>query len=313
MAGFLGSAVGSVPGVGDREKIASAPANGILKSTIPGEEEIPQPPESATLSPPSSPSGPTPLSRRLSFPRAGSYQEDWDPFPPLDQITFFDILESPLLSRQLERWQQTLSTHTEKVWKQREKIKSRGLTAKDRVVEEWRRRLPTPDEQLEKYRKRMRTSVDRLGAQWNDTKAVTLREKVSFIAGSLNIFISGYLIGAYPHNFYLWYTAQLLYFMPIRYYTYQKRGYHYFLVDLCYFVNLLLMISIWFFPESKRLFISTYCLAYGNNAVAIAMWRNSMVYHSLDKVTRSVVFGPPRMVCLQMLLYTDCVLVSSFT
>jgi len=73
--------------------------------------------------------------------------------------------------------------------------------------------------------------------------------------------------------------------MPIRYYTYHKRGYHYFLADLCYFVNGLCMLSIWVFPNSKRLFISTYCLAFGNNAVAIAMWRNSMVFHSLDKIT----------------------------
>ena len=132
----------------------------------------------------------------------------------------------------------------------------------------------------------MRENVDQLGKRWNDTKAVTSREKASFIAGVLNIFVSAYLIGAVPQYFYIWYTAQLAYFMPIRYYTYHAKGYHYFLADLCYFVNLLLMLVIWAFPNSKRLFISTYCLAYGNNAVAIAMWRNSMVFHSLDKVTR---------------------------
>lgn len=75
------------------------------------------------------------------------------------------------------------------------------------------------------------------------------------------------------------------YFMPIRWYKYHKIGFHYFLADLCYFVNMLLILSIWFFPQSKRLLISTFCLAFGNNAVAIAMWRNSLVFHSLDKVT----------------------------
>ena len=60
---------------------------------------------------------------------------------------------------------------------------------------------------------------------------------------------------------------------------------HYFLADLCYFVNMLLMLSIWIFPSSKRLFTATYCLAFGNNAVAIIMWRNSLVFHSFDKVT----------------------------
>lgn len=241
----------------------------------------------------SSPPSPAILARNASFSNSSSYQEDWEVFPPLDRLTVFDLLDNLALPQRLEKWQNTLSAQTDKVRRQREKLKSSGLNAKERVVEEWRRRVPPPDEQLDKYRTRVRVSVDRLGRRWHDTKAVTVREKVSFIAGVLNIFISGYLIGAYPELFYYWFTLQLCYFMPIRYYTYQKRGYHYFLADLCYFVNLLLLLTIWVAPRSKRLFISTYCLAYGNNAVAIAMWRNAMVFHSLDKVTRLVSFVPP--------------------
>ena len=232
------------------------------------------------------PPSPEGLSRTTSFANTDGDQDEWESFPPLERLTVFDILDNLALPQRLERWQNRLSAQTEKVRRQRERIKSSGLNAKDRVVEEWRRRLPPPDEQLDRYTKRIRASVDRLGAKWNDTKAVTLREKVAFIAGVLNIFISGYLIGAHPDYFYMWFTAQLCYFMPIRYYTYHKRGYHYFLADLCYFVNLLALFTIWVAPQSKRLFISTYCLAYGNNAIAIAMWRNSMVFHSLDKITR---------------------------
>lgn len=215
-----------------------------------------------------------------------SFQEDWETFPPLDKLTVFDVLSNLALPQRLEKWQDAITAQKEKVKRQREKLKSTGQNAKDRVLGEWRRRVPSSEEQLDKYRKRVRDSVDRLGTQWNDTATVTLREKVAFIAGVLNIFISGFLIGAYPEYFYFWYTGQLLFFMPIRYYKYHKRGYHYFLADLCYFVNLLAFLSFWIFPRSKRLFISTYCLTYGNNAVAIAMWRNSMVFHSLDKVTR---------------------------
>ncbi|PQE12932.1 f-box protein [Rutstroemia sp. NJR-2017a BBW] len=234
-----------------------------------------------TASTPGSPE----LSRRPSFSGSSSYQEDWEPWPPLDKITVFDLLDNFALPQQLEKFQRNLSMQTEKVRRQRDKLKTRSSHAKTRVVEEWRRRIPTADEQLDRYRKKMRESVDRLGTRWNDTKAVTLREKVSFICGVLNVLISGYLLGGYPEYFHWWYTAQLLYFMPIRYYTYHKRGYHYFLADLCYFVNFLCVLSIWVFPQSKRLFISTYCLVFGNNAIAIVMWRNSMVFHSFDKVT----------------------------
>jgi hypothetical protein len=257
----------------------------------------------------STPGSPYLLSRNASFSNSSSYQEDWEAFPPLEKITAFELLGNFDLPQQLERWQSKLAAQTEKVKKQREKLKMTSLSAKERVVDEWRRRVPTPDEQLEKYRRRMRTSVDRLGERWSDTKAVTLREKVSFIAGVLNIFISGYLVGAHPELFYYWFTAQFCYFMPIRYYTYHKRGYHYFLADLCYFVNFLLLLSIWVAPQSKRLFISTWCLAYGNNAVAIAMWRNSLVFHSLDKVTRSVCLTRSVSIllkCVTVSLSTSC-------
>ena len=241
-----------------------------------------------TPNPYSTPGTPGLVSRSPSFSSSFLYTEgeDDESMPPLDRLTVFDFLENLALPQRLERLQSSLATQTEKVRRQQQRLKSSSRTTKDKLVDQWKRRVPTPDEQLDKYRRRMRDSVDRFGKKWTDAQAVTIREKAAFIAGVLNILISGFLVGAYPEWFHIWYTAQLCYFYPIRFYTYHKRGYHYFLVDLCYFVNLLLILSIWVFPQSKRLFISTFCLAFGNNAVAIAMWRNSLVFHSLDKVTR---------------------------
>lgn len=234
-------------------------------------------------SPPASPGN---LSRTASFSNSSSFQEDWETFPPLDKLTIFDLLDNIQLTQRLERWQQAIATQKEKVRKQREKLRSTGMIAKDRVFGEFKRRVPTADEQLVKYRSRMKEGVERLGKQWNKTATVTLREKLSFIAGVLNIFICGYLLGACPQYFYRWFSVQAAIFMPHRYFTYHAKGYHYFLADLCYFVNLLNVLSIWAFPNSKRLFIGTFCLTFGNNAAAIAMWRNSLVFHSMDKVIR---------------------------
>jgi hypothetical protein len=226
------------------------------------------------------------LSRNPSFSGSMSSQiDDWDSIPPLDRLTVLDLLDNFALPQQLEKLQKGLSAQTDKVRRSRDVFKSKTQVARERMVEEWRRRVPSADERFDRYRRRMRQRVEKLGKQWNNTKAVSLREKISFICGVMNIFISGYLIGGYPQYFHLWYTAQLVYFMPIRIFTYHRRGMHYFLVDLCYFVNVLLSLSIWVFPKSKRLFLASYCLAYGNNAVAIIMWRNSLVFHSFDKVT----------------------------
>ncbi|CAK4031595.1 related to Integral membrane [Lecanosticta acicola] len=207
-------------------------------------------------------------------------------FPPVDRLTMFDILENLALPQRLERMQDAIHNNAEKWRRQRQKLATRALSSKSNLVEEWRKRVNVaPEERLDRYRRRVKLSVDRLSKRWNDAKTVTMMEKVSFVTATLNIFISAYLIGAWPEYFHYWYTAQLVYFMPIRWYKYHKIGFHYFLADLCYFVNMLLILSIWFFPQSKRLLISTYCLAFGNNAVAIAMWRNSLVFHSLDKTT----------------------------
>ncbi|KAF7558966.1 hypothetical protein G7046_g5194 [Stylonectria norvegica] len=225
------------------------------------------------------------LSRNPSFSGSSSHHDDWDSLPPLDRLTVLDLLDNFALPQQLEKLQKNITAQTDKVRRSREALKTKTQEARERMVEEWRRRVPSADEQLDRYRKQMRRRVDKLGNHWNDTKAITLREKISFIFGVMNIFISGYLIGGFPQYFHLWYTVQLLYFMPIRFFVYHRRGYHYFLADLCYFVNFLMLLSIWVFPGSKRLFMATYCLAFGNNAVAIIMWRNSLVFHSFDKVT----------------------------
>ncbi|PHH83878.1 hypothetical protein CDD83_2880 [Cordyceps sp. RAO-2017] len=225
------------------------------------------------------------LSRNPSLSDSSSHHEDWDPLPPPDKLTVLDLLDNFALPQQLEKLQRGISAQTDKVRRSKDALKSKTQSARDRMVEEWRRRAPSADEQLDRYRQRMRRRVDKLGKQWNDTKAISIREKISFICAVINIFISGYLIGGFPQHFHVWYTLQLVYFMPIRFLTYRSQGYHYFLADLCYFVNVLLSLSIWVFPESKRLFTAAYCLAFGNNAIAIVMWRNSLVFHSLDKVT----------------------------
>lgn len=230
---------------------------------------------------PSSPPTPGNLSRSGSF-------SDLEDDQPLERLTVFDLLENLALPQRLEKLQNSISKRANR---SQERFRTSSQLAKVKVIEEWRRRVPTADEQLDRYRKRMRSSVDRLNKIWKeDVRSVTLWEKASFIAGVLNIFITGYLVGAHPELFHYWYTIQLAYFMPIRIYNYKKKGYHYFLADLCYFVNFLTLLSIYVFPRSKRLLISSFCLAFGNNAIAIAMWRNSLVFHSMDKVVRYVQF-----------------------
>ncbi|CAZ85113.1 unnamed protein product [Tuber melanosporum] len=258
------------------------------------------PSSSKEVTPTSSPA----LSRSTSF--VGS-NEDWgEVFPPLDKLTVFDFLDQFALPQKLERINEQINRkiqfQSESLKKHRDKVKLEYVKQKERVIKK-------TDVEFEKYRKRYSQGLEKVLDKWDDTRVVSTREKISFVVGVCNIFITGFLIGGYPEWVHVWYSVQLLYFMPIRYFTYHKRGYQYFLADLCYFVNLLLLLNIWVFPNSRRLMISTYCLAYGNNAWAIAMWRNSLVFHSLDKVTSLFIHIMPPVVlhCLVHLLDQDLV------
>lgn len=42
---------------------------------------------------------------------------------------------------------------------------------------------------------------------------------------------------------------------------------------------------IWIWPSSTVLYVACYCLSHGPLCTAIATWRNSLVFHSVDKVT----------------------------
>ncbi|CAL9735666.1 glycerophosphocholine acyltransferase 1 [Monosporozyma servazzii] len=100
-----------------------------------------------------------------------------------------------------------------------------------------------------------------------------------------NIFAIGYLMGRFPNWFHIYYTTSLFILMPIRFITYYNNQNHYFLADLCYFVNLLCIIFIWFKPNSNILFQSCFALCFGSLSFAVITWRNSLVLHSIDKIT----------------------------
>lgn len=163
------------------------------------------------LATPSTPGFTTGLSRTTSSTDVNGDFERFDQseFPPVDRLTMFDILENLALPQRLEKMQSAVHNQAEKVRRQRAKLASRALSSKN-TVDEWRKKVKlNPDEQLDKYRSRMKQSVDRMSNRWNDAKTVTLKEKISFVVAVLNIFISAYLIGAYPEYFHYWYTAQL--------------------------------------------------------------------------------------------------------
>jgi len=66
--------------------------------------------------------------------------------------------------------------------------------------------------------------------------------------------------------------------------------------DFCYFANVLMMAYLWVFPDNCRLYHVCFAFTNGPLAFAILAWRNSLVFHSLDKTTSIFIHLTPNLV-----------------
>jgi hypothetical protein len=60
-------------------------------------------------------------------------------------------------------------------------------------------------------------------------------------------------LGASPSTFHVLYTAEALALLGLRCAVYRAKKWHYFLLDLCYFVHILLFVHLWLMPRSAPL------------------------------------------------------------
>jgi len=113
---------------------------------------------------------------------------------------------------------------------------------KTRIPSQYRDRYrdrPRLDESLDKLKVTVNKSLLNLQTTWNDGKTVSTRDKIAFCSAVANIFITALLLGMAPEKLPIWYTGQMAFFMPLRFFSYHRRGWHYFIADLCYWVNLM--------------------------------------------------------------------------
>lgn len=190
---------------------------------------------------------------------------------PFERLTMVDLLDSL-----------SMGTH---ITKTKKLVRRKGDELKNLV----HRQRDRYEDDIEKLRRSVLKKVDKLEERLSSTAVVSTTEKLTFSLSLLNMFYAGYIIGSHADHFHTFYTVELALLLPLRFYTYKKKEWHYFLADLCYFVNALNLIYIWLLPASGPLFISCYALSFGTLSWAVITWRNSLVLHSIDKTTSSFI------------------------
>eukprot|EP01135_Chromosphaera_perkinsii_P007810 Nk52_evm2s1020 gene=Nk52_evmTU2s1020 len=155
-------------------------------------------------------------------------------------------------------------------------------------------------EQLKAKKKEMQDRLNQrkteLNRRINEPRFLLFREKVAFFGGVVNLLITELIWLEWPHMMWLWYTIWIIPLLGLRYYLYHQSKYHYFMLDFCYFAQCLLLFFIFVYPGSLMLFYLVFSITNGSLMWAVLAWRNSLVFHDLDKMTSSFIHLFPALV-----------------
>ncbi|GBG60918.1 hypothetical protein CBR_g16039 [Chara braunii] len=115
-------------------------------------------------------------------------------------------------------------------------------------------------------------------------KHETFINKVTYSVGVLAFGLFFFLLGARPQDIPYMYCMFFITVIPLRWVYYRSRKWHYFLLDFCYYANMIFMVMLLGYPQCEKLFMVSFAFAEGPLAWAIIVWRCSLVFSSLDKI-----------------------------
>ena len=118
-------------------------------------------------------------------------------------------------------------------------------------------------------------------------------DKMSFCAGVYGLMMTEYIATRVPERFWMFYAVAMPLIFAARGVYYRMIRWQYFLYDFCYFANVTALVFLTVKPKSVMLFRCVFAFANGPVLLAIPLWRNSLVFHSVDKVQSVFVHAMP--------------------
>jgi len=131
------------------------------------------------------------------------------------------------------------------------------------------------------------------------------KDKFAFVLGVVNCMLLPYLVGAHANLVAQYYGLMAVVLIGFRFVNYKRMNWHYFLFDFCYFANFWLLAYLFFNPSNGTLFLLCFGMSNGPLIWAIPTWRNSMVFHSIDKVTSVFIHMTPPIVTYSIKWFHD--------
>ncbi|CAB1111367.1 unnamed protein product [Ectocarpus sp. CCAP 1310/34] len=131
--------------------------------------------------------------------------------------------------------------------------------------------------------------------------AMRMLDKAAFTVGVLTMIVSEYVLLMMPERFWLWYSVMVPVLLLMRYPDYRQRKWLFFYYDFCYYFWC--MVAIFVMPHSCRLLKSIFIFVMGSLLWAVPLWRNSLVFHDVDKMTSCFIHLFPSWLALTLRWY----------
>lgn len=140
------------------------------------------------------------------------------------------------------------------------------------------------------------------------------RERLAFVLGVAALLVTQHVLLMHPRSFGFYYTVLAVPLIIYRCKQYVHRKWGSFLLDFCYLVNVLLLVHLWILPFNPYFFEIVFASANGPVAWAIILWRNSLVFHSPERLTSLFIhiFPPLVTYCQRWLVYNSSTLLPSY-
>jgi hypothetical protein len=108
--------------------------------------------------------------------------------------------------------------------------------------------------------------------------------KITYCVGVVSFGTFCYLLGSRPADIPKLYCLFFIIVAPLRWMYYRIKKWHYFLLDFCYYANVIFVVMLLYFPTNDKLFLICFSFSEGPLAWALIVWRCSLVFSSVDKI-----------------------------
>lgn len=132
-----------------------------------------------------------------------------------------------------------------------------------------------------------------VGGSLIDPRKIMLQDKLAFVFGVANVCLTAFWVGRWPDTYHYFWLLKDIVLFSLRFLIYKQQGMHYMMLEYCYAANLVSFSYLFLSPQSAALRRFSFAVMSGPLMWSIVAMRNSLVFHSGDKITTLMMHASP--------------------